>query len=301
MRANFVMSGVGTGLRRNLLMSIALVLITAVSLVFLGTAFLAGTEINRFRNQYEGNLNVSVYLCSSTVTKQCPHRISDLERAAILQQLRGDSHVRSFSYVSEQQAYERGKVVLGDTVAKYLKPGALPSSFTVRLRDPKQDYAVIDKNYSTVSGVDSVQNEDDSLKTILNILDSARVTSYVGALVVLFCAIVLMAITIQVAAAQRRNETNIMRLVGASRWMTELPFMIEAIIAAALGGILAIVALFVGKSLLLNGIFHPQVSRGIVPDLSVNDVLIAGGACLGVGVLLAAVTAFVTLRAYVRV
>ena len=53
----------------------------------------------------------------------------------------------------------------------------------------------------------------------------------------LICAILLIAITIQVAAQQRRTETSIMRLVGASRWMTQLPFMLEAMIAAAIGGV----------------------------------------------------------------
>jgi cell division transport system permease protein len=110
----------------------------------------------------------------------------------------------------------------------------------------------------------------------------------------------MMAITIQVAAQQRRAETNIMRLVGASRWMTQLPFIIEAMIAAAIGGVLAIIALWGGKQFVLNSIFRTQVSRGVIPDLSASDVLLAGGACLLIGVVLAAVTAAVTLRAYVR-
>ena len=62
MRANYLMSGVAHGMRRNLLMTIALVLITAVSLVFLGSAFLTSTEISRFRKLYENRLNVSIYL-----------------------------------------------------------------------------------------------------------------------------------------------------------------------------------------------------------------------------------------------
>ncbi len=66
MRANFVMSGVADGLRRNLLMTIALVLTTAVSLSFVAAAILTGVEIDRFSDQYQGKLNVSIYLCDST-------------------------------------------------------------------------------------------------------------------------------------------------------------------------------------------------------------------------------------------
>jgi cell division transport system permease protein len=110
-----------------------------------------------------------------------------------------------------------------------------------------------------------------------------------------------MAITIQVAASQRRTETTIMRLVGAARWMTQLPFMIEAVVAAAVGGLLAVIALWAGTRFVLNGIFRDQVGRGIVPDLSNNDVLVTGGICVAAGVALSRVTALVTLRAYVRI
>ena len=204
------------------------------------------------------------------------------------------------SFVSEQQAYERGKQVLDPAIAQFIEPGQLPSSFTIKLKDTQKDYNAIRQKYEPQSGVDSVQNQDASIETILNIIDSARLMSIVGAVVVLFCAVIMMAITIQVAAQQRRAETNIMRLVGASRWMTQLPFIIEAMIAAAIGGVLAIIALWGGKQFVLNSIFRTQVSRGVIPDLSVGDVLLAGGACLIIGVVLAAVTAAVTLRAYVR-
>src|SRR5262249_35825683 len=109
-----------------------------------------------------------------------------------------------------------------------------------------------------------------------------------------------MAITIQVAAAQRRNETNIMRLVGASRWMTQLPFVLEAVITALIGGGVVIPALWVRKTYVVDGVFGDSVSHGGATDLSINDVLIASGESILIGVVLAIVTAYVTLRAYVR-
>jgi cell division transport system permease protein len=299
MRANYVMSGVAHGMRRNLLMTIALVLITAVSLVFLGSAFLTSTEISRFRKLYENRLNVSIYLCADK-TVSCTHKITPAERNALQKRLQADPLISSVSFVSEQQAYERGKQVLDPAIAQFIEPGQLPSSFTIKLKDTQKDYDAVRQKYEEQQGVDNVQNQDASIETILNIIDSARLMSIVGAIVVLFCAVIMMAITIQVAAQQRRAETNIMRLVGASRWMTQLPFIIEAMISAAIGGVLAIIALWGGKQFVLNSIFRTQVSRGVIPDLSASDVLLAGGACLLIGVVLAAVTAAVTLRAYVR-
>jgi cell division transport system permease protein len=286
-------------MRRNLLMTIALVLITAVSLVFLGSAFLTSTEISRFRKLYENRLNVSIYLCADK-TVSCTHKITPAERNALQKRLQADPLISSVSFVSEQQAYERGKQVLDPAIAQFIEPGQLPSSFTIKLKDTQKDYDAVRQKYEEQQGVDNVQNQDASIETILNIIDSARLMSIVGAIVVLFCAVIMMAITIQVAAQQRRAETNIMRLVGASRWMTQLPFIIEAMISAAIGGVLAIIALWGGKQFVLNSIFRTQVSRGVIPDLSAGDVLLAGGACLLIGVVLAAVTAAVTLRAYVR-
>jgi cell division transport system permease protein len=244
-------------------------------------------------------LNVSIYLCADK-TATCTHKVTTAERAALQKRLQSDPLITSVSFVSEQQAYERGKQVLDPSIAQFIEPGQLPSSFTIKVKDTQKDYDAIRQKYEKQPGVDNVQNQDASIETILNIIDSARLMSIVGAVVVLFCAVIMMAITIQVAAQQRRAETNIMRLVGASRWMTQLPFIMEAMIAAAIGGVLAIVALWGGKQFVLNSIFRTQVSRGVIPDLSASDVLLAGGACLLIGVVLAAITAAVTLRAYVR-
>jgi cell division transport system permease protein len=298
MRANYLMSGVAHGMRRNLLMTIALVLITAVSLVFLGSAFLASKEIDRFRGLYENRLNVSIYLCVDNHAP-CAHRVTPAERAAVQKALQSDPLIASVSYVSEQQAFDRAKQIFDPSIAQFIEPGQLPSSFTVKLKH-QDDYNAVRDKHESQPGVDSVQNQDASIKTILDIIDSVRLMSIVGAIVVLFCAVIMMTITIQVAAQQRRNETSIMRLVGASRWMTQLPFIIEAMIAAAIGGILATAALWGGKRFVLNSVFHTQVSRGVIPDLSTPDVLGVGGGCLLIGVVLAAITAAVTLRAYVR-
>jgi len=300
MRANFVMSGVAMGLRRNLLMTVALVLTTAVSLTFVAASILTGIEINRFQTQYEGQLNVSIYLCNSTPTKQCNHAVTSSEQDALLSALHSDPRVAGVDYGSVDQAYKNGLATLDPAEAQFLQVGDLPSSFTVKLKNIARDYGPIAKTYASSPGVDQIQNEDESLKTILRLFSGALLAAIVTAAVVLACAIILIAITIQVAAAQRRNETSIMRLVGASRWMTQLPFILEAVIGAAIGGLAAVAATWFGKWYLLSEIFRTQVDRQVLPNLGVNDVLIAGGASLIAGILLAGLTAYVTLRMYVR-
>jgi cell division transport system permease protein len=300
MRASFVMSGVGQGLRRNVLMSIALIMITFVSLYFLGGALLTQKEIAKFRSKYEDKLNVSIFLCGPTQNEKCKHPFTPQERASLEAHLRADPLIASERFVSQNEIFKNNPDYLGLGNLDILQPSDFPNLISVKLKDIKRDYVTLAAHYNKAPGVEQVQNQDASLKTILDIFDKSRIGALAFALLVLVAAILLMAITIQVAAAQRRNETNIMRLVGASRWMTQLPFVIEAVITALIGGVLIIPALWFSKTYVLNGIFGHSVSHGVLPDLSINDVIIASGESILIGVVLAIVTAYVTLRAYVR-
>jgi cell division transport system permease protein len=301
MRASFVLSGVATGVRRNATMTIALILSTSIALAFVGAALLANTEITKFKHVYEGKINISVYLCATLHDKDpnCHHKTTPEETAAIKAELDKDPVVSSAGYVSEKEQYKRGKVQ-DPSVAKFLKPGDLPASFTVKLKDLKKDYPAFAKKYAKVAGVGAVNNQYKTIKTLLDVIDGARWFSIIIAMVVLIASILLIANTIQVAAAQRKNETSIMRLVGASRWMTEMPFMLEAVIAATIGGLISVCLIWIGKHYVLDGVFKVPTQNGVIPNLGINDVLIAGGTGLIVGIVLSAVTAFATLRLYVR-
>lgn len=300
MRASFVMSGVAAGIRRNAAMTIALVLSTSIALAFVGAAYLANTEISKFKRVYESKINVSVYLCAEQPVAPCTHKTTPAETQAIKQKLLNDPRVESISYISEKEAFERGKAQQGPAVAKFMQLGDLPASFTVHLKDLKNDYKPFAKDFNHVQGVGKVNNQFKTIKTLLDVIDGARWFSIIVALVVLVASVLLIGNTIQVAAAQRRNETGIMRLVGASRWMTELPFMLEAIIATVIGGLISVGLLWTGKHYVLDGIFKVPTQNGVIPNLDVNDVLVAGGTGMIIGVVLAAITAFATLRLYVR-
>jgi cell division transport system permease protein len=304
MRASYLMSGVATGLRRNASMSIALVLSTAIALFFLGGALLINKEIAKTQTKYKDKINVSIYLCTATSNQtkgsNCKHQITDAERLALQAKLQADPQITKVEYVDLEQATAIAKQRLGAKVVDEAGPGAIPSSFTIKLKDVKNDYLPVAARYSTAVGVDEVQNQDASLKAILRLFDAGRVGSFVMAFIVGLCALLQMANTIQVAAQQRRNETGIMRLVGASRWMTQLPFVIEAMVAAVVGAVLAMVGNWVAKLVFLDGLLGDQVKSQILQPIVGNDIILAGGVGLIAGVILSAATAWLTLRLYVR-
>lgn len=320
MRANFIVSGVAAGIRRNATMTIALVLSTAIALAFVGAALLANTEITRFRTTYEDKINVSVQLCT---TDSYANQLRDMKQskasgekprgftcekgkhtspartAQIKALLQADPRVDSIKYVSEKGEvdFARKQKLPG---AELIEVGTLPAVFSIGLTDLGKDYPGFAAKFAKVPGVDQVNNQYKTIKTVLDVIDGARWFSIIIALVVLVASVLLIANTIQVAAAQRRNETSIMRLVGASRWMTELPFMLETVVAALIGGLISIGLIWLGKHYVLDGIFKVPVENGVIPNLTTNDILVAGGAGIIVGIILAALTAFVTLRLYVR-
>ncbi|MEO9240238.1 MAG: permease-like cell division protein FtsX [Jatrophihabitantaceae bacterium] len=304
MRASYLMSGVATGLRRNASMTVALVLSTAIALFFLGGALLINKEISKTQTAYKDKINVSIYLCTATSSQtkgsNCKHQVTDAERQALQAKLQNDPQITGVEYINIDQATAIAKQRLGAKVVDEAGPGAIPSSFTIKLKNLKSDYLPVAQRYATAAGVDQVQNQDISLKTMLRLFDTGRVGSFVMAFIVGICALLQMANTIQVAAQQRRNETGIMRLVGASRWMTQLPFVIEAMVAAAVGAVLAMVGNLVAKMVFLDGLLGDQVKSRILQPIVGNDIILAGGVGLIAGVILSAATAWLTLRLYVR-
>src|SRR3954453_2351263 len=293
MRTSYLMSGVATGLRRNASMTVALVLSTAIALFFLGGALLINKEIAKTQTAYKDKINVSIYLCTATSNQtpgsNCKHAVTDDERQALQSRLQSDPQITSVEYINADEATAIAKQRLGAKVVDEAGPGAIPSSFTIKLKDLKNDYLPVAGRYAKAAGVEQVQNQDVSLKTMLRLFDTGRVGSFLMAFIVGICALLQMANTIQVAAQQRRNETGIMRLVGASRWMTQLPFVIEAMVAAVVGAVLAMVGNWIAKLVFLDGLLGDQVRSRILQPIVGNDILLAGGVGLIAGVILAAV------------
>jgi cell division transport system permease protein len=112
-------------------------------------------------------------------------------------------------------------------------------------------------------------------------------------------AVLLIANTIRLAAFSRRRETGIMRLVGASNFYIQLPFILEAAIAGLIGSVVGCLALFGMEQLIISNLIAPNLTFTAWVDSS--DVWAAVPWLLLTGVLISAVASFVTLRRYLRV
>jgi cell division transport system permease protein len=293
MRVNFVLSEVATGLRRNLTMTVAMILTTAISLGLMGTGLLIAGMISDMKAIYYDKVQVSIFLSD---------KATDQQRNAIETQLKNSPEVKHFIYESKTEAYARFKQQFSQQpeLVQNTPADALPESFRVELVNPER-YQVIAATFPNgKNGVDQVRDEGDFLNRLFSLLNGARNATIAVAVVQALAALLLISNTIQLAAFNRRNETNIMRLVGASRWYTQLPFILEAAVAGLIGAMLAIVGLVLTKVLFVDRTLAGPIKAGIIPPVDWSAIAFISPIIAAAGVGLAGVAAYVTLRLYVR-
>ena len=146
----------------------------------------------------------------------------------------------------------------------------------------------------------NVLNQKELIDRLFAVLDGLSNAAFAVAVVQAVGAILLIANMVQVAAYTRRTEIGIMRMVGATRWYTQLPFLLEAVLAATIGVILAIVGLIVVRALFLEDALDQFYKANLIARIDYADILYISPIMFFVGVAMAAVTAYVTLRLYVR-
>jgi cell division transport system permease protein len=293
MRMNFVFSEVAAGLRRNLTMTIAMIMTTAISLGFFGAGLLVANQIGEMKELYYDKLEVSIYLNDDITAPQ---------KAAVNTQLEASPEVASFQFLTKEQAYERFKKLFrgNPQLIEQATKDDLPATYLVRMKDPER-YTVLAQQFPAgKGGVDQVQGQSEVLDRIFSLFNGVRNAAIALALLQALAALLLISNTIQVAAFNRRVETGIMRLVGASRWYTQLPFVLEAALAGLAGALLALAGLLAAKFLFVDKTLAEPIRSGIVPPIDVGTILMISPYVAGVGVLLASIAAYVTLRLYVR-
>ena len=303
MRSQFVLSEIWIGLRRNLTMTMALIVVVAISLSLLGTGLLFVKQVDRTRTYWQGKVELSIYLCVKTSPEPACQQngpSTAAQRAAIDKQLASMPQVQTVYYVSQQEAYSEFRQDFSNEPAlvQDTQEGDIPDSFEVKLKNPEADYGIVSSAVSGAAGVETVVDEMTILDKFYKLLDGARNAVVIIALILLVAAILLVANTIRLSAFNRRRETSIMRLVGASNFYIQLPFLLEGTIAGLIGWAISAGLLVAVKSLMLDSL-DQYFSFNV--GLSVGDLIEVILISMVIAVLLCGVTSFLTLRRYLRV
>ncbi len=296
MRFGFLINEVLTGFRRNITMTVAMILTTAISIGLFGGGLLVVRLADSSRTIYLDRVESQVFL-TNDVSANDPTCDADPCKA-LRAQIEDRDDVRSVRFLNRDQAYD-------DAIAKFPQykdvagRDAFPASISVKLDDPEQ-HAEFDKALVGQPGVLNVLNQKDLIDRLFAVLDGLSSAAFAVALVQAVGAILLIANMVQVAAYTRRTEVGIMRLVGASRWYTQLPFLVEAMLAAFLGVVIAILGLITVRALFLENALNQFYQANLISRIDYADILYISPILLFVGVVMAGVTAYVTLRLYVR-
>jgi len=291
------------GFRRNLLLALSMVIIVAISLTLFGIALLAGRQVQLSFGYWSNKIEVSIFL-TPTITPE--------QRDALSQQIRAISVVENVQYESKVEAYQRFKDQFKDSpdIVRNVSASALPESFRIKLRDPEQFAQVHDRfcnglvndrgKEQCAPGIDQIVDQKRLVERLFAVLNLLKNSFLVLAAVLGLAAVVLIAVTVRVAAFARRKETQIMKLVGASNTYIRLPFLAEGVFAGLLGAT-------VSFALLRVGMFYLQRVRDqvaifkVLPIVGLSDFYSSWLILLLLGVVASALASLLALRKYVRV
>jgi cell division transport system permease protein len=173
----------------------------------------------------------------------------------------------------------------------------MQDSLKLKLTNPTK-YQVVSEVLTGRTGVEEVVDQRQIFDPVFNVLNKATIVTVVLAAVMVVVAVMLTGTTIRMSAASRKNETEIMRLVGASNWTIRLPFILEGVVASLIGSLLAsgalsaIVKVFITDGLAKNVQWMPYIDQKTVWLMA--PILILGAMAL------AAIASAVSLRRYLK-
>jgi cell division transport system permease protein len=247
MQLRYVFSELGQGLRRNLSMHIAVILTLFVSLTLVGFGVLLREQSIKATDQWGSELQITVFLCKARDDNPaCTAEVTDAQKQAISQVVDDSPEVDDFRFESKEEAFQKVKELLGPEKFEGSNPAAtaedMPQSIWITLNDPDQ-YQGITSAIVGLDGVSQVRDQRDVVGPLLRSMKFMQRGSLVIALVLVAAALLLVGNTIRLAAFARRREIGIMRLVGASRLYITLPFLMEALVTAAISLVLSLGAL----------------------------------------------------------
>jgi len=304
MRLRFILGEVASGLRRNSTMALSVVLVTFVSLTFVGAAALIQIQVDQLRDDWYGQVEVSIFMCpENSFDAQCESGpVTSAQEDSIEDVLTSGS---VGDLVAEDGVYYESREEVLEAIQSQDEAGAFASLtadqmgpvYRVELTNPEQFQVVADATEG-LPGVESVEDQREIFTELFRFLNVATIVAAALAGVMMIAAMLLITTTIRLSAMSRRRETTIMRMVGSSRSLIQLPFMLEGAVAATFGAVLAVGGLWFSVRYLVEDWLKGSVTW--VDYVSGQDVITVAPWLLLIAIGLAAIASMVTLGRYTR-
>ncbi|WP_285137083.1 permease-like cell division protein FtsX [Microbacterium sp. lyk4-40-TSB-66] len=304
MRLGLILSEAFTGLRRNASMVISVILVTFVSLTFVGAAMLMQMQIGKMQSYWADRAQVAVFMCaSSSNVPTCnagepatQQQIDDVKATLDGQALA--PLIRDYTFQTSDEVFADAQQQLPEDILGVVTADQFNATFSINLVDQRQS-DVITEAFSGQAGVEDVQDQLQYLEPLFQALTVATYVAVGIAGLMLIAAVLLIATTIRLSAFARRRELGIMRLVGASNRFIQTPFVVEGVLAALVGSALASVAVWAIVGVGVNQYLRDRIGF-ITSWVDVGDVAVVIPVIVVVGVILAALSASFAIRRWLR-
>jgi cell division transport system permease protein len=275
--------------RRNWVMSLVSVSIIFISLLLVGAFFLTSSVLDSIVTSFESKVSIQVFLTDTAPTANVDALETDIQKMP---------DVKSITYVTKDEALARFKAQTKNSpqLVEQLRGNPLPASVEVALVDPRQVQTVVnlivkDPNLAKViknptdPTASDIRYGQDVVQNLFKATEVVRVFAAAFLILLLVVSLVLIGNTIRLAIYSRRREISIMRLVGASNWFIRTPFLLEGVLQALIGSILALLTLAAAQALIVpwlqsNLKFLP-VSIGGATVAQLTALLIGSGIVIG--------------------
>ena len=306
MQLTYVFSELGNGLKRNLSMTVAVVVTIFVSLTLVGMGLLLNAQAHKAESYWGSKLQITVFLCNqNSATANCINgEVTPAQKASIQQVLSTNNEVASWRLQTKQEAYDKWReaYVSGNAterrVYQSIRPSDMQESYWVQLKNPER-FQGVKSAVSGLPGVNTVRDLRQVLKPIYFWINVLKWGAIAIAAFLVVAAVLQVGNTIRMAAFARRREIGIMRLVGASSLYIQLPFLLEALLAAVVGVALAAGTLLLFMWVVIYRTLRP--SSNIVAWIDWGNAVTAIGYIAVVGFALTLLPTLVMTRKYLKV
>ena len=296
-----------TNFFRNSSLAVAAIAVMVITLTIVLFSVVTSATMSHTINQIADKINISIYLDDSTTTSQSDTLISKLQKL---------SEVRSVSYISKDQALAEYKAENSNNQALLTAidetGNPLPASIQVDPVDPSH----VNQIQNVLNESSTIQLEDpqagtsysgDRKAAIDQIAHATNILKQVGVVAVVVFALVSMLIifnTIQMAIFNRRDEIQIMRLLGASTWFIRGPFVVESITYGVLSALISIGIvdlLFVVASSALKASSLGLLDINYASHYFYSNFPLLLTLQLALGIVIGAVSSIIATRRYLKI
>jgi len=288
-------------------MVISVILVTFISLTFVGAAILLQMQIGQMKGYWYDRAQVAVFLCTPIDnTGNCTgEEATEDQKAEIQRQLESATiapFIKQFEFENHEQAFKNFQELFSDSpLAEFATADQVPESFRINLVDPTQA-DVLTESLSGLAGVQGVEDQRRYLDQIFAVLNTASYTAVGLAALMLIAAVLLIATTIRLSAFSRRRELGIMRLVGASNRFIQTPFILEGVFAAVIGSLLAGGAIVAIVQFFVKGYLATALASTTTTSLvGLDEAFVVVPILVLIGGVLAAASAGFAINRYLKV